>query len=344
MVGDPCNGALKRGFFGDSEGNLVRCKNTLAIEVDATATCGYVLWAPDYSNPGHTDALGNALANLFIWTDTSANQNPLNTSLDPYGSDYTALTDVTAESTGSYPDPFYNILSSDIVMDSRTIGACVRATYTGALINSGGQVAALENIPFAAVLGDETGNDEETNPASVNELFKYSTTSGRFSAETIEVKARPDDSSETFRSLDQGAILTNTPLFNASVKTDEAKIQQPVFFGIAWRGLPSGVATPIMLDFIKIVEWRAQPQSGLTIIRPTTYYPHSMAKPVKKYLDDTSPGWATTGFNTVKSIAMSDSGRMLGALAAGLITGNPQVGSTLYSSGSMSERISYEEV
>lgn len=309
MINDPCNSALIPGFYGDSQGNLVRCKSTLTIEADNTATCGYVLYCPDYHTTGHTGD-SNFLANLFVWTDTSSATRPDNTGDFPYGG-YAHSNDVNFTTTSSHPDPFSNLISSDIIKDGRTIGACLKATYTGALINSGGQVCALENLPLTAVLGDyvniTAGN--ETTPLSVDELFQYSTKTARFTAETVEVKARPDDSSETFRTVHSATHACNEVTSGVpSSSTTLARSQQPIFIGIAWRGLPTGVATPIIIDLIKSVEWRSDPRSGITVVPPKTVHVTSMAKPALHVLDTMVPNWTTTGFEAA--------GKVTGQIAA----------------------------
>jgi len=103
MVADPCNATLVPGLFGTSEGLMGRFRTNFQLATDATLTCGYLLWCPDYCNEGARDLGKQNSGNLFVWQSADANKVP--TSLpgdEPYGTDSISAAMTTAH---SMPDP-----------------------------------------------------------------------------------------------------------------------------------------------------------------------------------------------------------------------------------------------
>lgn len=306
MIADPCNSTLLPGIYGDQEGLLARVKGTLTNPGEITQNCGYILWCPDYhSKPtpigdwgeGPTSFTGDG--NLFVWTSDDTAQNPTNSYAFPYGAENLPWTG-TADSAGVFPDPASDLLQSDLVQDARTIGSCIRMTYTGAMFQSAGQYAFLEALPLSSVLSGGFGGA----PPSVDDMFRLSTKSCRFGTDTIEIIGRPDDLSTTFRDT------TSTPIhIGQQGQTEESKTtplgeaQQPQFFGFAWRGLTTDATSPIVFDLIKSLEWRPAPVSGLTHAPPRSINTTSMIHKATAHLDKVAPGWSTKMFEGANQFA-----------------------------------------
>lgn len=329
MLADPCTSTLIPGIFGDSEGLLARVKTTFTNEAPATATCGYILWSPDYASPGINTGVGTA-CNVLGWSAVSPATRPVNTTLSPLG-----IVSTPFDATGGYTtsgglaDPASALMSSDIVADARTIGACISLTYTGTAINSGGQYCVLGNIPSAVLLEEDSNNVPAASSASVDELFKLATTYGRLGIEPIEVVNRPDDASNIFRSEEEHVFQSDVgPAFT----TVQAKTIQPQWFGIAWRGLPTSTASPMVFDLVKSIEWRAEVSSGFTATPRRTLHSQTQVHKATKLLDTTQPGWTDHGKIAARSVlrfANSATGRSLGrgaAMIAANAYGGPMAG------------------
>jgi hypothetical protein len=316
MIADPCNCTLIPGLHGTSEGLLARVKKTL---FNSTAdTCGYVLWVPDYScNFGDFNERGPATSvkcgNLFIWSSTDPNQQPYNTlvaadSKMAYGS---ALSDTfvaatTYSSAYTSTDPAAVLVSGDIVQDARTLSACIKMKYTGQLLNASGEIAFIQDLPLPSILYGASNNEA----ASVNHLFQQATQTGRFGSDTAEVISRPDETSHVFRNDRSTPINVNTGEGGTSSLSQEGKSQGPNVFGFAWRGLaiPSGQAANLTFEFIKNIEWRPEPISGLTHATPRVINTIPKTQSAVKYLDDKSSTWSTklmAGIGEVSKLALS---------------------------------------
>ena len=307
MVANPFNSQLVPGIFGTQEGLIARVKTTLMNPAPADQTCGFMLWAPDYTNAGaetpkdtseaNTQNIG---ANLFFHygDDPSvALSNENSADGENFGFGNTRVdTGAPSNLVFSMKDPASNLLRSTIVADARTLSAGIRVTYTGALINAGGQFAILTALPLGTLLN----GGADGGVIAVNDLFQYATDTGRIDREPIEVKARPDDSSNVFRSdasrcmaWDENFVPPNVRTKVATYYTSEGLANQPQFFGIAWRGLPAGVTNPMTFDIVKALEWRPDMVSGLTQVPKHAYHAHSQMTRATQLLDMHHKGWAT---------------------------------------------------
>jgi hypothetical protein len=316
MIADPCNCTLIPGLHGTSEGLLARVKKTL---FNATAdTCGYVLWVPDYScNFGDFNERGTATnikcGNLFIWSSTEPDQQPYNERVDveskmAYGgilSD-TFVAASAFSSAFTSTDPAAVLISGDIVQDARTLSACIKMKYTGQLVNASGELAFIQDLPLSSIIYG-AGNNEA---ASVNQLFQQATQTGRFGSDTAEVISRPDETSHVFRNDRSTPFQVSDSNGGITTLSNEGKSQGPNVFGFAWRGLaiPSGQAANLTFEFIKNIEWRPEPVSGLTHATPRVVNTIPKTQSAVKYLDDMSSTWSTklmSGINQVSKLALS---------------------------------------
>jgi len=263
-------------------------RSTLSKIGTGTDTSGYVLWCPDYANIGgglDTDA------NLFMWKSDASSTQPNNDVVDCYGRNTAAnFTDAAALplNTGcSTADPAEPLLSEDLVQDARTLSACMTVTYTGKMLDASGQYCTLTNIPLSSVLTGGAAN----GPLSVDDCFRYTNRTGRFGSEPVEVLSRPTGESHHFRDEDDGLIRVGTFNVVASETTPIAEAQQPTFIGFAWRGLDSQAANPLVFDFIKNIEWRAAPISGLTHQPSRVVHTLPLVPEILQKLDTSVPGW-----------------------------------------------------
>lgn len=275
MIADPCNSTLVPGLYGSSEGMLARLKSTHALKTSGDHTCGYVLWCPEFSNPGsEVSSIQADLANLFVWQDTDPSSRPLNTISNQFGrGDYTGIT------ADSIPDPVSALMGSNIVADARSLGACIQMTYVGKMLDSAGEVAAISNLPMSELITGGPNGD----PLTVNELMVYATTKQRLGVETREVKHKPSvTTGGIFRGEDDGMVQMDWPVTTPASLTSEAETTSPVVFGFVWRSVAPN--SPITLDFTKSIEWRPDATSGLTQV-PTKHYGASPLPNVLKSLD-----------------------------------------------------------
>lgn len=302
MIEDPCNSTLVPGLYGASEGMLARLKSTWSsaqtFSVDpATATCGYVLWCPEYSCAGAQPVFSEEeFGNLFAWTNSLPTARPANTTALAYGRNQVG-------SCQSLPDPASNLIHSDIVADCRPLNACIQMTYYGKMLDSAGEVAVISNLPFSELIGGGPGGE----PLSVNELLVYSTSKHRLGVETREAIFRPsEDISTTFRGEDDPLTVTPYPT-GVGHESTEANTVDPVVFGFVWRNTEAGAG--ISFDFTKSIEWRPDATSGLTQV-PVQHIGPSHVTRVLKKLDSKHkrghPVWdrIVGGFNQVANLGM----------------------------------------
>lgn len=291
MIGDPCNSILAPGIYGDQEGLLARVKDTYTNPGTNGQTCGYILWTPDYhSGPTNAGSSNFGPANLFVFSNTSSSYGPLNTSAVPYGSDQASTVWGGAATAASLPDPAQDLLESDIVADARTISSCIKMTYTGPMYTSAGQYCVVEGLPLSSLL--RASPSAAGAAPSVDDLFRLATRSGRFGTDTREAVSRPHDSAHVFRGEQEAPVDIGGSGIAPTSLTDLGQNQQPVFYGFAWRGVPSASDHPIVFDLVKTLEWRPAPVSGLTHAPPRAINPTSMIQKSVAHLDKTyGPGW-----------------------------------------------------
>jgi hypothetical protein len=203
-------------------------------------------------------------------------------------------------------DPAAVLVSGDIVQDSRTLSACIKMKYTGQLYNASGEIAFIQDLPLASILYGAANNEA----ASVNQLFQQATQTGRFGSDTAEVISRPDETSHVFRTDRSSPVEISTSETGSTAISAEGKSQGPNVFGFAWRGLaiPQGQAANLTFEFIKNIEWRPEPISGLTHATPRVINTIPKTQSAVKYLDDRSSSWSTklmSGIGEVTKLALS---------------------------------------
>jgi len=233
---------------------MARMKSSLAGGATA-ATCGYILWCPDFVNTPGAGANNPTGFNAFTWSSATSNLRPLNTAVTPFGAGgpNTAL---------AILDPASQLVfnGSTVAVDQRVHAACIQLSYVGTMANSAGEVSWISNLPLSQVLA---GGPTAT-PTTVDELFLYSPHKQRMGIDTIENVYRLNElgtGSEIFRGEKDLLLELGIAPISATSVPDETEAQAPRLFGLVWRNVTASSAFTI--DMVKIIEWRAKVTSGL---------------------------------------------------------------------------------
>jgi hypothetical protein len=269
MLADPCNAVLEPGFNGTDEGIMSRLKTSYTNT--GTVTNGYLLWCPIYVG-------GNNAIAAFFYADADASAPVINTIASPLGSGSDSGINLDVGATA--------FVTSDTVSDFRLISACIKATYIGALQDSAGLIACVENLPIDTFLLGQATLD---GAASVDDLFALSSNVKRFGPDTHEIRYR-NTGSESFKLDTYGVMLKGTAASTRTTLTPEAERFAPTMYGFAWKGVPSN---KIAFDFIQNIEWRPETRAGFVSVIPRQLNPPGYARSVMSWLDKHHPGWTT---------------------------------------------------
>lgn len=231
MVGDPCNGPLIKGLYGDHRGVMSRFRSTTNAGV-LDSTYSVILWNPACKSPQAT-ATGQTFNVLWYQTkDPTTNPSNANWGFNPVNGGVSSAQDPENVALyGSSRSP-----GAGIASQSRTLGACIKATYTGAQAAFQGMVYPLTNIP----------TDIMSTAPSINTFRQYATHGSR----NFEHEVR------------------YTPARAASEFTDNSKITSNFITGTA-AGLETVSPDPTLIGFLfyncnvndfavdlyKVVEW-----------------------------------------------------------------------------------------
>jgi len=320
MVADPCGSTLVPGMYGSSEGLLARLKSSVHTNSGGatpnTATCGYLLWCPDYHNTFNDNFPDQPSGgNCFMFLNEDSTVHPTNSpgiggTGGPFGSRNRAFDGYSTAAT--IDDPAGPLVSSDVVSDARPLSACMAMTYYGRMDESAGEVGFISNLPIEELLDGGRGGD----PLSVDELMNYTNKKMRLGVDTIESVYRLNDgSSEHFRAYED-SMYSIQP--GATTVVSNAKVLSPRVFGIVWRRTQPGAG--LTFDLTKSIEWRAEASSGITQT-PIHTYSRSKVPQVNAKLDTIErrghPIWdrvVTTGKSLVSQIsqmALSGTGQLV---------------------------------
>lgn len=302
MVADPCKCTLVPGIYGASEGILTKVKKTFFD--GSNSACGFVLWSPDYHNSTYSIAGSPKGGNLFTWVGQNSSESISNSIDHPFGSgerfDATALTAHTED------DPAWQFTSEGLVQDARNISACIDMTYFGKMYEAEGEVTYVSNLPVSTVI------DASNGYISVDRIFQHSNNTHRLGVETYENIWRPSDD-DTFYNTTSNCIDVGVKTVGKSSIPDSTKAKGPTFFGFAFRGLTSSQQNNLRYNLTKIIEWRAQPSSGIaqTSVKATST---SRMPGVKVGLDTYWPDWnehlasaTNTGLNMLANAVLGGS-------------------------------------
>jgi hypothetical protein len=261
------------------------------------ATNGYLLWCPVYVG-------GNTAIACYFYADAAASTTAVNTVAAPLGTGGTSglVLDVGATA----------FVISDTVSDFRLISACIKATYIGALQNSSGLLAFVENLPVDTFLNGQATADAA---ASVDNLFALSSNVKRFGPDTHEIRYR-NTGSDSFKLDTYGVMLEGVPASTRTTISAEAERFAPSMYGFAWKGVPSNM---ISFDFIQNIEWRPETRAGFVSVIPRQITPPGHARGVMAWLDKHHPGWTTAIKKTATSGVLNFASSMFsGVMSRGL--------------------------
>lgn len=303
MLADPCNATLVPGLHGESEGLLASLRQT--VDNSASSQHGYFLWCPRYHNGYMETDQGRGC--LFGFAAQDSSDRPVNdTNLGSYFGQAGSFTQgLPASAAASFDDPAHALVSQGLVQDARLISACMRLTYYGRLDRSAGQVAYIENVPLAALVGSE-GNGPTL---SVDDCFRMSTSVQRLGVDTLEIVHRPDPElaglfhDENDSGLDTSALGAANTYSHLGLS---AQSTQPHVFGFAWRNLDISGNTPqaqLTFDLYKNIEWRPTPASGLTSVMPKAIASQDNLHKAMAFLDKAEPMWTKRIIDSASSMA-----------------------------------------
>lgn len=304
MLANPCDATLKAGMHGESEGYMATIKDTFSNNAGASA--GYMLWAPRYHNRGWAGGEIVERQNLWAWATNNSFAKPHN---DPVTGPATVFGQASSfnnslldQTTAALPDPAAPMLGQDLIADARLLSACMKVTYNGRLDRSSGQLAFIENLPIATLIGEP---DHPNSPISVDELFRMSTSVQRFGVDTAEVVHRPDMAVASLFH-DQTDSAVDGTVGSRSRLGESARITQPHLFGFAWRSLDlSGNGADITFEITKNIEWRPSALSNFvsTVPRSVGAGNNDNLTKAMAYLDRTNPGWTRRIIDSAGSMA-----------------------------------------
>jgi hypothetical protein len=302
MIANPCDSTLVPGLYGSSEGFLARLKNE--IYNASAGSAGFILWSPRYHNKIQPVADGTYQMNVFAFSTNDPSVSPGNS--PGYGGQITFDQSLTQGTVLRINDPAAQIVGEDnaIVLDARTLSACLRLTYSGRMDSSSGQVAFIENVPVSALLGDP---DQKEEPMSVDDLFRLSSSTQRLGVDTMEIVYRSHEVHDaTFHDSKDGALWVTNNFIDPTTVSSNAVITSPHVFGFAWRNLDvSSGSASLAIGMVKNIEWRPSPTSGFTAVVPHTMSVNNQLAIAHLHLDKVDPAWTKRILDNAGSVAGS---------------------------------------
>jgi len=284
---------------------MARTTRVVELATDNGYTFGYVVWFPDYVGiSGSASSTTQRNGSLLIYQATAASTNPTNTAALPLGQGGTTQTP-----NGQFiNDPMLPIASGTLVQDCRTAAACTKWSYTGRNDALSGRVGYLNNVPREALLTGDSGL-----PPDVNNMILYSDSVSRCPMDTLENKFRPTSASQYYRTT--GTVSSDGPdlgtdcCFLAGIPgTSATEVAQGISsgssngIGFIWSGVAPD--SNIVLEFLKVVEWR--PDMASTLVAPPPTSSANGMNVVSRaiaFLDHKHPGWQRRAMHVAASAA-----------------------------------------
>lgn len=310
---------------------MAKLNSTLLLTNPTGVSAGFVLWVPDchpdtekIPDPRvNTDFLN--LRNCFVGLTDDPSLNFVNISTNPFGKNPLPTPQAPDSKVYYIDDPAANFLKSDIVSSARTNAASMKLTYTGNLLDMGGEVCPIGGLALESIFqasGDNTA-------ISVDDLFKYSAGRQRFTDRTVEIVYDPP-STGCFRDQITGPYAFSEfadSKENATYVTEVGKAEDMTIFGFAFRGLPQNSASPVSVDLYKTIEWKPEAISG--IVGNTHRAPpapgHAPVVHARSKIHKSHPGWATRFFDSVEKEAITFAKKNINALVPYAMQQAPQL-------------------
>ena len=284
MIADPCTAVLEPGICGTTSGQLARPQKVGNFCGYQSQPYGYVLWFPSFSNDGNETAavVSPSECNYLVWGAASPDTRP---AASGYGAAGTANT-LTVH---SMIDPAYALASSNQVDDHRNLAACLKVKYIGQQSTCAGALIPLTNVPLELAILSQ-GSTAGIIPPTVSELLAYSQHAPVRPLDGIEVKWRPQSAQSALTYRGVGETPFNCGAGNPSLPSSSHETS-PTGIGFVWYGL---AATNLLLEAVKIVEYRTTPFSGLMAAEPRGSDNPGILATVISHLDAKYPNWQVT--------------------------------------------------
>lgn len=302
-LADPCGRPPSPGFYGTADGYMVRHKKVYSMLGGTGSKHGYFLIDPTFTSQAYASGQSTRSA-FFSYGTSDPDYRPPNSDTDPYGSEDTTIQPmVNARTVESPHDSFLYANSNKF----RVVSCCMKIDYIGATSTAGGLICTINNLDPDALVNPSVA-DYVTIGSSVNDLMGRSPNVFRFGVEPIELKWRPNTTSDQHREPFHSVITTGTRGVNKSTPygmirevnaTGVVTNQQvtttsgrPALFGVAWTGLP-GNNTEIRIEVTINTEYVPKPANGMPApprhAEPTSNTWKDAVASLDKYL----PGWET---------------------------------------------------
>jgi hypothetical protein len=285
LLADPCGSPLVAPQYGASSGGYLT-KLSSFLEVSAAVagySSGYIIWFPDYTGDSYSS---DANMNLYLFQTGNSATSPLNNASNPCGTGSASSTVGQA-----IRDPAFEVINGSVVQDARTVSACMKFMYTGRNDSLSGRVGVFNGFSREAFVSGSVGS-----PPSPNELFQYASHSTRTPMDQVELRFRPSEGSEYFRTSggtefqkDTCITLGNPGVIKSSLG-DGTTSGTGTGMGFVWAGLDT--SSTLAFDFLKAIEWR--PAFSSHIVSPQQTISVSGGNMVSRalaYLDLHFPGW-----------------------------------------------------
>jgi len=293
MLLDPCNAEVVPGIYGTSDGLTAKFRNYTFNSSGANS--GYILWVPQLCNEGiEPGVTTNGTFNVFCFAAGNPLNSPINTIAAPLGSsDYWSVNTCGA----GLPDPCAAFGAGDTCQVQRMISACIKMTYTGAMVNASGQVGYITDVdPFTLI-----GGGNSSGPPSVSQMFNLCSKTERIGVRTHENRYSAATDNDSVYHGTTNACWEYSEAEATAIRTrvgaTASRFRYPAF-GFAWRGLdiPSGGDTGLSFELTKNIEWRPEPVSGLVQPNPVHHGPEKRTG-ILTALDRMYPNWATASLD-----------------------------------------------
>lgn len=274
---------LEPGICGTTSGQLVRPQRICSLNGYKNNDFGYVIWYPSFTNDGNESTVGtNCNANMFVWGTADPNLRPTMSGFGYAGSPNTST-------IHSMTDPAFPVANSSQVEDHRNIAGCLKVSYIGQQSGCTGTLVPLTNIPLE-VMYLAQGRAAGLSAPTVNELMAYAQNKPVRPLDGLEIKWRPQStqSALTYRTPGEtpfACAAGNPTVGNASHETS------PTGIGFIWY---NGFADDLLVESVKIIEYRTTPFSGLMAASPKGSDNPGIMSRVISMLDAKFPDWQIT--------------------------------------------------
>jgi len=236
-------------YGGTENGYLLRVRSSLTLHGAAASNNGTIVWFPDFHNAGSVNN-----SNILYWEFPNTG-GPANTTAVPLGTG--------AAGGESFPDPANGWVAANTVASARTIAACITFNYVGPTTSAAGQVAYNSGVQRGPVIfGGSAGS-----PASTAEYFVLTDKTTRTPLVQLENKFVPTDASRFFRTAGGSlqtdvAFVLGTPGTSSTASGTSIAVDTYGGIGFSWRGLSTASNNDVIIEFIKVIEWKPDPASG----------------------------------------------------------------------------------